>query len=478
MTGFQEYELLEPGSPPADEQADTGIRRHFKRGGLANDTAWGALHDLSQLFVMTATFLLLGRKLGVSDYGRYVGLYGIVGPVGGLTWSGITLAVLQRRLRERDGAGIVARDFFLMGICLGVVATIVATGIGATIIHGLGVGPILAVMFAELLAGAITAISIAMVQAEKGFAPATRLRLVVLAIRVSVVLGLAATDQLSIAHIALGYGIGFAVYLSVLLTKILPHHGIPFVLGRPQPGTAKLTGAIALPIAAGVLQQDGDKSVLNAYHYAHEAGLYGAAFRVVSMGLMPLRALEGAAFQRFLPHNANERNEHTRRAARYSVLALSGSIFVGIGILVASPLLDIIIGKDFAGAEKMVPWLLPFLPLTAVSNAPSNGLLGLGKLGVRAGIYTTSAIVSLSLYITMIPLMPTGEHWKGAVIGTIAGEAFLAIAGWTALTYFQRKHNATLDVPMGEPEPGTEAAHVLPPPYDGPVPAHQPSRDA
>ena len=61
MTGFQEYELLEPGAPPAE---DTGIKRHFRKGGLANDTAWGALHDVSQLIVMTATFTLLGRSLG------------------------------------------------------------------------------------------------------------------------------------------------------------------------------------------------------------------------------------------------------------------------------------------------------------------------------------------------------------------------------------------------------------------------------
>jgi len=446
VTGFQEYELLEPGVPPAEPKAE-GLRRHFRRGGLANDTAWGALHDLSQLLVMTASFLLLGRKLGVSDYGRYVGVYGIVGPVGGLTWSGICLAVLQRRLRERDDVQTTARDFFLLTMGLGSAAVVIATLVGSLIIHGLAVTTILAVMFAELFANAINAVSFAMVQAEKGFAPATRLRMVVLGIRVSVLVGLTVTDQLTIAHLAIGYAIGFLVYLVVLVTTILPRHGIHFELRRPRSGIPRLTASISLPIAAGVLQQDGDKSVLNAYHYAHEAGLYGAAFRVVSMGLMPLRALEGAAFQRFLPHDDSQRNEHTRRAARYSLLAFTGSIVIGIGILVCAPLLDIIIGKDFRGAEEMIPWLLPFLPLTAVSNAPCNGLLGLGKLGVRAGIYTVSALVSLTLYITMIPIMPDGEHWKGAVIGTIAGEAFLAVAGWVALRRFQAKHNATLPPP-------------------------------
>ncbi|MFN8051619.1 MAG: lipopolysaccharide biosynthesis protein [Acidimicrobiales bacterium] len=440
--------ILPDPSPESTDHAETGIRRHFRRGGLANDTAWSALHDVSQLLVMTGTFLLLSTRLTVDDYGRYAGVYGIVGPVGGLTWSGITLAVLQRRLRERDDVEKVARDFFLLTLCLGVAAVTVATTIGGRVIPHLAITTILAVMVAELLANAVNMVSIAMVQAEKGFAPATRLRMVTLGIRIAVVLLLTATGNLTIPHLGIGYTIGFSVYLVVILVVVLPRHGIRFALGRPSPGTGRTTASISLPIAAGVLQQDGDKTVLNAYHFPHTAGLYAAAFRVVSMGLMPLRALEGAAFQRFLPHDDSARNEHTRRAARFSVLALGLSIVLAIGILVCRPIVHVLIGDKFRGAEDMIPWLLPFLPLTAVSNAPSNGLLGLGKLGVRAAIYTTSAIVSLTLYIALIPVFH--DHWKGAVAGTIAGEAYLAIAGWTTLFHFQRKHNETLD--QGTPD--------------------------
>lgn len=480
MTGFQEYELLEPGAPPAEP---TGLKRHFRSGGLANDTAWGALHDVSQLLVMTATFILLSRNLGSEDYGRYAGVYGIVGPIGGLTWSGICLAVLQRRLRERDDAATVARKFLALALGLGVGASIVGTLVGSLTIGGMPVATIVAVMIAELVANAINAVLFAMVQADQGFAPATRLRLVVLAIRVSVLLVLAGVGSLSIGHLATGYSIGFLTYFAVLVTVILPRMGIPILFGRPGRDTVKLTASISLPIAAGVLQQDGDKTVLNSYGFHGEAGLYAAAFRVVSMGLMPLRALEGAAFQRFLPHNETERDEHTRRARRFSLLALAISLVIGVGIYVATPLLDFIIGDEFAGAEKMIPWLLPFLPLTAISNAPSNGLLGLGRLGVRASIYAVSAVVSLTLYITLIPLMPDGEHWKGAVVGTIAGEAFLAIAGWTALRHFQNRHNATLDGPTvaerADPQPPPPSdippPYDGPPPYTGPIPVHHPT---
>lgn len=481
MSDFQEYELLEPGVPAAgdrpatdaDADVDTesaapapvdeddraggesddsgdgsggsgGLRRHFRSGGFANDTAWSLLHDVTQLLVMTATFTLLGRSLGKSDYGRYAGMYGIIGPIGGLTWSGICLAVLQRRLRERDGVETTARNFFLAAITLAVLSTIAATGIGTAIIHGLGAPTIFLMAFAELFASALNYVAFSMIQADRGFAPSTRLRMVTLLIRVSVVLALSATGNLRIAPLAAGYAIGFLIYGIVIWRRVLPHYRIPILFGRPQPGIGKLTALISIPIGAGVLQQDGDKAVLNAYHHAASAGLYGAAFRIISMGLVPLRALEGAAFQRFLPHNESEINQHTRRAARYSALALAGSVLVGIGIYIASPLATAILGDDFKGAQSIIPWLMPFLPLTAVSNAPLNGLLGLGKLGLRAGIYSVSALLSLTLYITMIPLVPQNAPWKGAIIGTIVGEAFLAITGWTALRHCQAKHNATV----------------------------------
>lgn len=100
-----------------------------------------------------------------------------------------------------------------------------------------------------------------------------------------------------------------------------------------------------------------------------------------------------------------------------------------------------------------------------MSNAPSNGLLGLGKLGIHFGIYAAGAVVSLTLYITMIPLMPAGKPWKGAVIGTIVGEAFLTIAGWVALRHCRQRHDATLDAPPSEPSPIHGPILDPPPPY-------------
>ncbi|MEZ5321083.1 MAG: lipopolysaccharide biosynthesis protein [Microthrixaceae bacterium] len=436
-------EQTDAGTRGSATARSAAIRRHFKAGGLANDTAWGSAHDVSQMLLQIITFLVLSRKLGVTRYGQYAGIYGIVGPLNGLTWSATMLAVLQRRLRDEVPTERTSRDFFGFTLVLVSVGAVVGALLGRVWIDNVAFVAIAAIMIAEMIGIGLINVGAAMVQANQGFAYAARLRMVILAIRLTVLLSLASIDHLTLVTLGIGYAIGFLAYTAVMVVHILPGRGIPVLWGRPDKAVFHTSALLAVPLGTGVLQQDGDKVVLNAQGFQHDAGVYAAAFRVVGMGLMPLRALESAAFQRFLPHNDSERNQHVRRAARYSVLALGISVLLGLGIMLARPLLPWVLGHAFDESERIVPWLLPFLPLTAVSNAPSNGLLGLGRLGVRLGIYATGALVSVTTYIVAIPRFD--DHWKGAVLGTIVGESFLAIAGWIALLHFQGRHNRELD---------------------------------
>ena len=86
----------------------------------------------------------------------------------------------------------------------------------------------------------------------------------------------------------------------------------------------------------------------------------------------------------------------------------------------------------------MARWLLLFLPLKAVSDAPLGGLLGLGRPTTRAWCVLAAAGVSLVLYIALIPLW----SWAGAVVGTVVGEFVLLLVGTHRLVTWQRRHDA------------------------------------
>jgi O-antigen/teichoic acid export membrane protein len=188
------------------------------------------------------------------------------------------------------------------------------------------------------------------------------------------------------------------------------------------------------------IQLDGDKTVLNAYGMADVAGVYGAAFRVVNMAFTPIKALNSAAHNRLLQNDPNARGEHVRRSARLAMLNLAAVLPIAAVLFFAVELLEPLLGDDFEQSAGIARWLLLFLPLKAVSNAPLGGLLGLGRTTTRAWVVLTAAGVSLGLYVALIPLW----SWGGAVVGTVIGELVLLLVGTNRLRKWQRIHDESV----------------------------------
>jgi O-antigen/teichoic acid export membrane protein len=416
--------------------------------GLAGDTLWSGAHDLTHLITATTSFLLLQQSLEVEQYGAYIGLYGLVGTFGAMTYAGVGLALLQRLLGERDDPDGSLRSFLSLAALLGVVASVLVVVLGPIWLRLTSVEIALLVV-AELLCVAIVFVSAMLVQAASGFPAATRVKMAVIVFRLLVTVTLYSTGNLTIRNLAAGFCILFALYAIYLLQFHLPRHGYRVSFGRPGPIAIRASTMFSIPMGASKLQTDGDKFLLNAFRHGFDAGLYGAAYRVVQLGTLPLLALDTAAFQRFLPQGEGERGLHWRRASKLSLFMLGASTVVAAGIYLMLPLLDFLFEEKYKEAVDIVPWLLLLVPLIATSNSPMNGLLGLGLPGKRMLVYLSSAVVSLVAYVLLIPEL----SWQGAAVATFISEIYLSASGWTALWYYQRKADraASCEVPPASP---------------------------
>ena len=315
---------------------------------------------------------------------------------------------------------------------------LVASGIGivvASIWLQLTVVEITLVVLAELLGVAIVFVSAMLIQARSGFPAATRVKLTVIILRLIVLLGLWATDNLTIRNLAAGFLLSFAVYAIYLLRVHLPRHGYRVGLGAPSGQSLRSSAMFSAPMGASKLQTDADKFLLNVFRFYADAGLYGAAYRMVLLGTLPLLALDTAAFQRFLPKGDGRPGLHWRRATRLAGLMLGASGIVVALLYLLLPFFDFLFAAEFKEAMDIVPWLLLLIPLIATSNTPMNGLLGLGLPEKRMWVYLSSSAVSLVGYFVLIP----AYGWQGAFVATVISEIYLAAAGWTALWYYQRK---------------------------------------
>lgn len=407
--------------------------------GLAVDTLWSGAHDFTHLVTAFTSFYLLQRALELEEYGSYIGLYGLLGAFGAMSFSGVGLALLQRLIGEGDEPNEALRSFLSLTLLIGAGVSVFAIALG-TLTLDLTLAEVTLIVLAELLGVAIVFIAGIAVQASSGFPAATRVKMTIIVLRLVVLLILWATDNLTIRNLAAGFLISFFVYGLYLLRLHLPRHGYRVAFGRPSRLSVRSSFMFSAPMGASKLQTDADKYLLNVFRFSADAGLYGAAYRMVLLGTLPLLALDTAAFQRFLPKGEGQPGVHWRRGTRLAGLMFAASLVVAGLLYLALPLFDFLFDEDFKEAMDIVPWLLLLIPLIATSNTPMNGLLGLGLADKRMWIYLSSAAVSIVLYLVLIP----AYSWQGAFVATVISEIYLSAAGWTALWHYQKKSDREL----------------------------------
>ncbi|MGD9703663.1 MAG: lipopolysaccharide biosynthesis protein [Acidimicrobiia bacterium] len=427
--------------------SDSGGRLHWIVGGyrkirgIAGDVAWSMVEQVLALGASFVSFILLGRELGVVGYGLYASMYALIGPLSGLSYSGIMLAVLQHVVRNREDPTAVAASTLSWSLLLGGIVGAAGLLLSRVVVADLSIWIVLAFIVSEMIAVPLIDIASAMLQSCIGYAAAVRIRIIPLITKIVVIIALALFGALELRWLALVNVI--VVFLVAFAALAYSGHrlGIRLRPGAMQRQHLKTGLTFSSAIVTSSLTNDGDKVVMSSYGYRVDVGLYNAAYRVLGFASMPLWALVASTHQRFLEHDDGARSQHVRRSLKFSIPAASYAFLVAVVMFFAAPQLKFLLGDEFSDAIPMVRALAPMLMLRAMSAFALNGLMGLGRTGVQAAINIASAVLSMSLYLVFIPLW----GWKGAVVATLIVEVVLAITTWTMLIRLERKHDREAD---------------------------------
>lgn len=405
--------------------------------GLANDTLWSAALDVFGVSTAIVSFLLLQKVLTDDQYGSFAGLYGLVTIFSSITYSGPGLALIQRHFRFNEDPDGIQASFLSLALIAGAISSLIAIVV-AIFINNLSPLEIVLVTLSELFANSIIYVVGWLVQVKAGFPAMIRVRMMAVVLKLAAVPTLFVAGQLTILNLGLAYLVLYGGLALWLVLGRLPRLGYHLSFRRPEPNVWRSSAVFAVPLAASQVQLDGDKVALEAFDVP-DKGLYAAAYRIVLLGSLPIRVIGQAAFHRFLDHGDQSTDGyHLRRAGRLTVfmflvgLASAGAVYAVLYLF--EPLLDLLLEDSFAGAKDIIPWLVLFIPLIAISGTPLNGLLGLGRTRERANVYLSSALVSAVLYLTLIPWL----GWPGAVVATLSSEAYLAAVSWVAMVHYQR----------------------------------------
>ena len=414
------------------------------RPGLVADTASMLAGQGGRALVQAGYFLVLARELGPDGFGALSAVLAVVALAMPFTSLGAVHLMVRAVVREPAGAPGQLASATVVTAVGGAVGTVVVTVVGAVVLGGqvLGAAPgaaggaittlallatIAALAAADLVGALLAELCGGLYSATGRMRRTAAIQLAYSGLR------LVGALALLLAPAAFTLGAWAAVYATLSLAG----GAVLVVVVRRDVGPARAVPstylhqwrdglAFSVGLGSQAVYNDVDKAMLARIAGAGQAGVYTAAYRLVDMAFVPVRALLSAAYPRFFA--AGERGiAGTLALARSMAPASLGyAVLAGAGLLLGAPLAPLLLGADYA---EVVPVLrgLALLPLLKVAHyLAADALTGAGLQGGRSAWQLGIAALAVVLNLALIPTYGV----TGAVLSSLACDAALAVALW------------------------------------------------
>lgn len=392
---------------------------------VAAATATTSAVVLVRMACQALVLVLTARLLGVENYGVIVALVAIslvLGP-----WSGLGYDFLALRAVSRDHSA--SNDCFWRGTSIILQSAtpiiVVCVAIAAFFFDGIYRADLVAaILIAELLCLRITEL-VAKIFQGNGFYREMAITRLVNSIARLVVLSLIATQVSMLSAVEWGWAYLLAALLSLAFSILYLKRRI----GIAAPSTGPyLSISDGVHFAAGVtssrLSSEFDKALVLGLSGAASAGVYGAAYRLVSLAVAPVISFVNVVVTSlFKLQHESQRTDLSRRSLTLCAIAIVYGAFVGALIWLFLPdAAAMVLGEGF---RSLSVGLLPLALLPAAMGCRLVGeqsMAALSKFRMRTIAQWSVAVIAVALNLALIP----EGGWTVAAWVLLAGEASLA----------------------------------------------------
>jgi len=412
---------------PADGSTRVGRLSRMLRTSLAGDTVWSLAAEVIRMVGGLVVFFVVARALGTDGFGEFTGIAAVVSFVVPLAQVGASLLLVQRIRRDDHSADDAFATAFTMVVGGGVVASVLTVA-GVSLVPGLSVTATAWLCGGELLGGAVTSLCAYMAIAHARLRQYAQVIAVLTIMRLAAAMALLATGSDSVVVWALLQAVAVSATGAVVLLRTRHLFSLQRLWGRVR----RQDLAEGIPYSASVAAfsaQDGiDKPILRSAGWINDAGLYGAAYRVPTIAMLPIQALLVASYNRTFSEGKRGLAATMAFARRLLAPSVAYAVVVGALMVLAAPPCVPILGNEFADAVPIVRWL-GLLPLLRVLQYfPANALTGAGYQRVRLWLLISTLLINLALCLAWIP----DHSWRGALAATFVGETWYVVVLWVA----------------------------------------------
>jgi O-antigen/teichoic acid export membrane protein len=401
---------------------------------IVGNTLWASSAWLAYFGSTAIVLVVLTRTFEPDQFGRYVGAIGAVFFIGPLA----SLGAGDLLIKRHSGSGVDLRDGVALAVPMaatgGLAAVLLLVALRPLLLPGTSIILLVALALAELVLGGLIDVGHAVAQATERLSLSLLFRACQGGFRLLAALALVTLFRHpTISQWALCYVSAAAASAIVVGLVLRRRTGAAWAMSRPAVRDIREGVALVLGWSTDRVRADADKVLLVRFGFQSDAGLYGAAYRVLEIAQVPIRAAVGASMASFW-RAAETPGGAVRLARRVTAPAIAYGVVALVGLVLTAPLLKVAFGDDYGGAVSALRWLAVVPLLLGMQAFAATALTAEGFVGLRFAISMFALVLNLALNLVLIP-----DHgWRGAAASTLITEATISIALWAALGWVAR----------------------------------------
>ncbi|HEX3472624.1 MAG TPA: oligosaccharide flippase family protein [Silvibacterium sp.] len=416
------------------------MKRYLQRlqgSAIAKNTLWMLGGNGLKLVIQAAYFVLIARSLEPAQYGAFVAVVAFAAIVSPFVGLGTSNLIIRNVARDKDSFSWSWGNGLLVTLVSGAAALILVLSSTFLLPANLHWSVLFFVAAADLIFGRIVDFCGFVFSAVNRFGATAQLniwsslsRLIGLSILVAFVrrpsieywAAIYLVTTFATAAGALGWGLMALEKPTLKTSAIWPElkEGVFFSVG----------------LSAQTVYNDIDKTMLAKLGDLSATGIYGAAYRIIDVSLVPLRSILSAANPGFFRAGHHGGIRETRRLmGRLLPKTIAYAVLASIALLVFAPVVPHILGKEYERSVSALRWLAILPVLKTIHSFFADALTGAGYQRLRTIIQIAVAVFNILINLWIIP----AYSWLGAAWSSIASDAALLCLLAVAITTLSRR---------------------------------------
>ncbi len=391
---------------------------------FARNTGWMFLGLAGNALLQAATFVLLARLLGVTQYGVFAGAAALVSTVAPYSALGSQMIFMRYVSADRTSAPVYWGNMLAISAATTVFLAAGLALVGERLFGSSAVGLVVVLVLANCFASQITNNASVVFQTFEQLRSTAWLRALVNIFRIlaigALMVALHHVNAFECAIVILGSSALAAVVAVVWVGRTIGaiRFSRPLVFRRFCEGIG-----FSVAGSSQSVYNDIDKTMLSHYGMNADNGIYTFAYRVVDLATIPVNALDSACIPRYFSLNNDGLFAVVRMARKIVPIGAFSGLACAILTLLASPLAVRIVGHGFSGALPIFRWLCWLPAIRGVHQLAGGVLTATGLQNYRTVAQVVVAALNLMLNILWIPI----HGWLGAAWASLASDGALAV---------------------------------------------------